>query len=120
MCGGIAILVRNLYIIRDGTRTIARIVSFNEKCVSQDEGPSTLQRTPVAEFIDNEGKKVWTEVGKTRWEIGDSVDIIYSNKDPSKVIIQSFFQIYIIPLIFIAIGIFSLIFFLLPVLLIKS
>lgn len=75
--GGIIMLVRNLYIIIDGTRTTARIVSFNEKWVSQDEGPSTLQRIPVAEFIDNEGKKVWTEVGKIRWDIGDSVDIIY-------------------------------------------
>lgn len=113
---GITMLFKNLYIIRDGTRSTARIVSFSEKWVSHDDGHSTLQRTPIVEFTDNKGKKVLAEIGKFKWQIGDTVEIIYSNKNSSKVIVPSFFQLYIIPLIAIAIGIFGLITFLLPVL----
>lgn len=113
---GIIVLLKNLYVIRNGTRTIARIVSFREKWINRSEEPPIIERIPIVEFIDNEGKKIRAEVSILKWKIGDNVEIMYSNKKSSKIIAQSFFQTYILPLILIGIGIFAMIVFLLPVL----
>ncbi|MGE5614980.1 MAG: DUF3592 domain-containing protein [Bacillota bacterium] len=103
LLAGIGLLSRTNRIINNGISVEAQVTNVK---VSRS-GKNTYY-TPEIRFATSEGKTVNTTLNKTTgspaYSVGDKVRIIYSKDNPNDILVDSFFNKYGFPVIFIMAG----------------
>ncbi len=94
---------------RSAIRTTATVVEIK---TSTGRSTSTITYSPVLSFIALDGKNYIYDVSRfsyTHYTIGQEIEIVYENANPNKANINSFYNIFLTPLVLIVLGIFTVI-----------
>ncbi len=107
----IFITISNFQFLQTATKTSGNVIDLIKNVDTDSDGDTSTTYTPVVSFTTSTGQKVETKTSISSnppsHEIGDSVAIYYSPKEPKKIMIDSFMDKYFLPIIF---GAFGLIF----------
>ena len=103
---GVWLLSANTDLIENGIKTEGKITAMVRK--TDSEGSKMWH--PVVEFTTNNGiqfsKEMIFGTSPPAYETGDAVEVLYYVGNPDSAVINSYFQMYVFPWIFIAVGIF--------------
>lgn len=107
LLAGISLLSKSIKMINDGISAEAQVINVKTNRIGRK-----TNYTPEIRFATSEGETVNAQLDKTTgspaYSIGDKVSIIYSQDDPKEVLVDSIFNKYGFPIIFIAAGALSL------------
>ena len=103
---GVWLLTSNSNLIEHGISADGIISTLVQK--TDSEGGRTWY--PVVEFTTNNGKQFSKEMtfgsSPPAYNTGDAVEVLYYAGNPDSAVINSYFQMYVFPWIFIGVGIF--------------
>jgi|LSQX01.2.fsa_nt_gb hypothetical protein len=107
LLAGINLLFRSIEITSNGISVEAEVINIKTKRIGQK-----ISYTPEISFTTQRGENVRVQLAKSTnypvYSIGDKVGIIYSQVDPKEVLVDSIFNKYGFPMIFIVVGVLCL------------
>jgi NADH:ubiquinone oxidoreductase subunit 6 (subunit J) len=107
LLAGINLLSRSIKITNNGISVEAQVTNVKTKRIGRK-----TSYTPEIRFTTSRGETVNVQLqkstGSPAYSVGDKVSIIYSQDDPKKVLVDTVFNKYGFPIIFMATGIISL------------
>lgn len=93
---------------KNAIRTVGTVIE-----VKTSTGRTTsITYSPILEFASLDGEKHIYDVSRfnyTKYKVGDKIEIVYSKKDPSDVNIDSFYNIFIPPMVILLLSILCII-----------
>ena len=106
---GLKFLYDLISFTKNATKTIGTVIEIKKSTGRNN----VITYSPVIEFEDKFANKHSYDVAEyysyIKFSIGEKVKIIYSENDYHKVKIDSFFRIYLIPIVLFLLGIFGVI-----------
>jgi hypothetical protein len=103
LTAGIYTLSSRINLSKNGISAVGRVVKVNRHHSSKN----TTYR-PVVEFTTSSGEKIQVEypngTNPPKYSVGDRVTVRYLENNPKNFLIDSTFEVYIFPIIFISIG----------------
>jgi hypothetical protein len=107
LLGGVAFLLYMVNFKKNAIRATGTVIE-----IKTSTGRTTsITYSPVIKFRTFEGKECIYDVSSfsyTKYQIGDKIEVLYSRNDPTNVIVDSFYNMFMPPLVIIITGIFTL------------
>lgn len=101
---GLKFLFHTIQFKKNAVKTIGTVIE-----VKTSTGRTTsITYSPVLEFATLDGEKHIYDVSKfnyTKYKLGDKIEIVYLKKDPRNVNLNTFYDIFITPIVVIFLGI---------------
>jgi len=109
---GAIVLSNRMSLAKNGIAVEATVIGLEEhyskRAGTQNKNKTTLTYRPKIEFTTSDGQKIRLVYpngsNPPQYSIGDKINIIYSEDNPENIVIDSKFQIYIFPIIFVVLG----------------
>lgn len=104
----IFVTISSFQFLQTATKTQGTVIDLIKNVDTDSDGDSSTTYSPVVSFTTSTGQKIEAKTSISSnppsHEIGDSVSIYYSPKDPKTIIVDSFMDKYFLPIVFGVLG----------------